>query len=297
MACIDVEDPKAMSRDTNFYYSFLVLPPSKRRAVIAVWDFCRAVDDAVDLEMTQSEADTTQCVIELDGWRRELARCFDNRAPQTVQGVQLKPHIERFGLPRQPFDDLLDGVGMDLRSCRYQTFDNLYQYCLRVASTVGLICIEIFGCRSPFTRDYAVALGVALQLTNIIRDVPIDLKRDRVYLPTDDMRRFGCTDDDLRNGLSESVRALLAFECERARFFYSKAAAMLPVEDANRLVAAEIMGAIYLSILKRIEQREYDVFSKVVKVPRVHRAKIAASVWSRTMLRSLVRSASLNRTP
>ena len=294
LVCLDVEDPEAVSRDTNFYYSFLVLPRSKRRAVTAVWDFCRAVDDAVDLPTARSATNVDECFVELDRWRRELVRCFNHHTPQTIQGMHLKPYIQRFNLPREPFEDLIDGVGMDLRSHRYETFDTLYEYCLRVASTVGLICIEIFECRSPHSRDYAVALSVALQLTNIIRDVPIDLERGRVYLPTDDMRRFGCTDDDLRHGLSEQVRALLAFECQRARSFYIKAAATLPGEDAHRLVAAEIMGTIYLAILDRIEQRRYDVFSEVVKVPRARRAQIAVSVWSQTMLRRLLRLAPLS---
>ena len=177
---------------------------------------------------------------------------------------------------------------MDVGPRRYETFEDLHQYCLHVASTVGLICIEIFGYRSPRARDYAVALGVALQLTNIIRDVPTDLGCGRVYLPTEDLRRFGCGDDDLRAGTSESVRALLAFECDRARSFYAKAAETLPGEDAYRLVAAEIMGAIYRAILDRIERRQYDVFTDVVRVPRLRRALIAISVWLRTALRSIL---------
>lgn len=275
-----------MSRDTNFYYSFLVLPPGKRRAIIAVWDFCRAVDDAVD--SAPADLSQTQLDAELDRWRTELGCCFGDADPSTPEGQRLKPFIRRFGLPRHPFEDLIDGVGMDVGPRRYETFEDLHQYCLHVASTVGLICIEIFGYRSPRARDYAVALGVALQLTNIIRDVPTDLGCGRVYLPTEDLRRFGCGDDDLRAGTSESVRALLAFECDRARSFYAKAAETLPGEDAYRLVAAEIMGAIYRAILDRIERRQYDVFTDVVRVPRLRRALIAISVWLRTALRSIL---------
>ena len=271
-----------MSRDTNFYYSFLVLPAAKRRAIIAVWDFCRAVDDAVDLR-TSEDAGTVAA--ELDRWRAELDRCFGDEAAQTRQGQCLKPVVRRFALPREPFDDLLDGVAMDLGTRRYRTFEELHEYCLRVASAVGLICIEIFGYRNADTREYAIALGVALQLTNIVRDVPTDLGTGRIYLPTEDLQRFGCTDDDLRAGLSDPVRALLEFECERARSFYAKARAALPTEDARRLVAAEIMGAIYRAILDRIERRGYDVFSQVVRVPRPRRALIAVLVWARTMFR------------
>ena len=272
-----------MSRDTNFYYSFLVLPRGKRRAITAVWDFCRAVDDAIDAApkaLAQHQLDD-----ELNRWRAELARCFDDSLPRTPEGQRLKPFIRRFGLPRQPFEALVQGVSMDVGGRRYETFDDLHQYCLRVASAVGLICIEIFGYRNPRAREYAVALGVALQLTNIIRDVQTDLEQGRVYLPMEDLTRFGCVDEDLHSGSSPPVRALLAFECQRARSFYAKAAAALPPEDASRLVAAEIMGAVYMAILELIERRRYDVFTEVVRVPRPRRAQIAVSVWTRTMLR------------
>ena len=226
----------------------------------------------------------------VDYWREELSRCFDSRQPRTSQGTRLKPYIQDFGLPRTPFEDLISGIGMDLGTCRYETFEDLYDYCVRVASSVGLICIEIFGYHNLGTRDYSVALGVALQLTNIIRDVPTDLRQGRIYLPMEDMRRFGCTHDDLREGLSQQVSGLLEFECQRARSYYNKAASALPDEDAGRLVAAEIMGAIYLAILTQIERRHYDVFSEVIRVPRPQRAQIAASVWLRTMLHDLLRA-------
>ena len=282
-----------MSRDTNFYYSFLVLPPDKRRAIVAVWDFCRAVDDAVDAPdgasaVSATGIDVERLTAEVGRWRHEVSCCYGSSEPSTSQGRRLKPHIVRFGLPRKPFDDLVDGVEMDVGDRRYETFDALYEYCLRVASAVGLICIEIFGYRDPRSRDYAVALGVALQLTNIIRDVPVDLESGRVYLPVEDLARFECTDSDLRAGLSPKVRELLKFECGRARHFYDEARAALPAGEATRLVAAEIMGAIYAAILDKIERRNYDVFSEVVRVPRPRRAVIAGSVWARTMLRGLV---------
>ena len=276
-----------MAQDTNFYYSFLVLPSEKRQAIVAVWDFCRAVDDAVDCPReTPNGPSPGDLSAELAWWRTELARCYGETGeePVTSQGARLKPFITRFNLPRGPFEDLIDGVEMDVGRRRYETFEDLYQYCLRVASAVGFICIEIFGYRHPKTRDYAEALGVALQLTNIIRDVPTDLEQGRVYLPLEDLRRFGCVETDLEGGLSTKVRALLKFECQRARSFYAKAAATLPAEDRRRLVAAEIMGGIYLAILSRIERRGYDIFSKVVRVPRSHRALMAAAIWGRSIL-------------
>src|SRR5262245_52678464 len=147
-----------MPRDTSFYYSFLVLPAEQRDAIVAVWDFCRAVDDAAD------EAESGEREREVKGWREELARCYDGTAPETPQGRALQPLIPRFSLPRTAFDALIEGVEMDLNPRRYATFAELYAYCTRVASAVGLLCIEIFGCREAGSRQYAIELGVALQL-------------------------------------------------------------------------------------------------------------------------------------
>ncbi len=262
-----------MARNTSFYYSFLVLPADQRRAIIAVWDFCRAVDDAVD----ENPAG------DLQAWQAELARCYDGTAPQTPQGQALQPFIGQFGLPRQAFDDVIDGVAMDLDHRRYETFAQLVEYCRRVASAVGLICIRIFGCRHPRAAEYALNLGIALQLTNILRDVKGDLQRGRVYLPLEDLRGCGCTVEDLTAGApTEPVRRLLAFECRRAHDFYARARAALPAEDRRRLVAAEIMRAVYFETLRRIERSGYDVFSVRVRVPRPTQALIAAQTWLRS---------------
>src|SRR5882672_1436146 len=197
-----------MARKTSFYYSFLVLPAEQRRAIIAVWDFCRAVDDAVD-EDGPVAAGSPAGRPAIAFWREELARAFDGRTPTTAQGRGLQPFIAPFDLPRQAFEDVIDGVAMDLDTTRYQTFDDLFEYCRRVASAVGLICIRIFGCRNDSARAYAVNLGVALQLTNILRDIPDDLARGRVYLPLDDLAAHGCTVDDLSKGVvTDPVRRL-----------------------------------------------------------------------------------------
>ena len=188
-----------MARDTNFYYSFLVLPPDKRRAIIAVWDFCRAVDDAVD-EAGAGEPARSQ----VGRWRTELAAVFEGRPPQTSQGRTLAPLVKPFNLPRSAFDALIEGVEMDLDSRRYESFTDLYEYCIRVASAIGLICLEIFGYDDPRSRQYATDLGVALQLTNILRDVPEDLSRGRVYIPQDELRAHGCSDDDLAREVREA---------------------------------------------------------------------------------------------
>jgi phytoene synthase len=278
-----------VARDTNFYYSFLVLPAEKRRAIVAVWDFCRAVDDAADEAGGRAAEEAEQ---ELGRWQREVAACYGQGTPQTRQGMALAPFVSRFGLPRESFAALIEGVRMDVLPRRYETFADLYEYCIRVASHVGLICLHIFGCRDPGARQYAIDLGVALQLTNILRDVPEDLARGRVYLPQEDLRAFGVSEDDLRResrdkgaGVrSPAVGALLRHQALRAHEYYRKAAHALPPRDSRRLVAAEIMGAIYGAILKRIEERDYDVFSEVVRIPRPRRAVIAAAVWARTLV-------------
>jgi phytoene synthase len=287
-----------MARDTSFYYAFLMLPPAKRNAIVAVWDFCRAVDDAVDEVVPLGEwplapAARAQAEGELASWRTELDRAFDRSStsvPATPQGRALQPLVTEFRLPRAPFDDLIDGVAMDLGHDRYQTFADLYEYCRRVASAVGLICIEIFGVRDDAARDYAINLGLALQLTNIVRDVGVDLARGRVYLPQEDLARFGCTDDDLGRGtVTPQVRALLAFQCARARQYFAQAAQALRRTSPRRLVAAEIMGAVYQEILRRVERNDYDVFSQVIRVPRPARARIALATWAKTMALSLRR--------
>ena len=281
-----------MARDTNFYYSFLVLPADKRRAIIAVGDFCRAVADAVDEAPAGATPAESAAREQVGWWRRELARCFGAGAPESPQGKRLAPFIAAFDLPRQPFEALIEGVEMDLGTRRYETFPDLYEYCIRVASAVGLICLNIFGARDPGARQYAIDLGVALQLTNILRDIPGDMAQGRLYVPLEDLRRHGCSEADLLaeadargNGVrSRQVLALLRQQAERARDYYRRAARGLPRRDRRCLVAAEIMGAIYRALLRRIERNGYDVFSRVVRIPRPRRAAIAATTWARTVL-------------
>lgn len=281
-----------MARDTNFYYSFLVLPADKRRAIIAVWDFCRAVDDAVDEAAGDGAAREQAARRRIAEWRRELAATFGEGTPATPQGLALVPFIARYGLPREPFAALIEGVEMDLGERRYETFADLYEYCIRVASAVGLICLHIFGARDPQARQYAIDLGVALQLTNILRDVPDDLSQGRVYIPLEDLRAHRCSEADLRDEMqragqgvhSAPVKALLRQQAARAREYYDRAARARPRADARRLVAAEIMGAIYRAILRKIERSDYDVFTRRIRIPRPQRALIAAATWARALV-------------
>ncbi len=304
-----------MARDTNFYYSFLVLTPARRQAIVAVWDFCRAVDDTVDEAKVETEADRAAAHARLDEWRREIARCFAAgdpdapaartpqppqppqtppgpqtpqmpQMPQTPQGQALVPFIRQFDLPRGPFSDLVDGVAMDIGHRRFKTFAELYQYCYRVASTVGIVCVQIFGCQDAQSRDYATDLGLALQLTNILRDVKTDLAIGRLYLPLEDLARFGVTEEMLaRDSAAPEVRALLRAHAARARDYYARATRAIPPDESRRLIAAEIMSGIYQAILAEIERRDFDVFGEVVRVSRPRRAWIALSIWMRMTFR------------
>jgi len=274
----------AVSRPTSFYYAFLVLPRDQREAVIAVWDFCRAVDDTVDEQPAgaRNAAGVAAARTALQEWRDELRRCYTGE-PRTPQGHRLQPWLTRFALSRQSFADLIDGVEMDLDRSRYATFDDLCEYCWRVASTVGLICLEIFGARDA--RDYAVNLGVALQLTNILRDVAADFDGGRLYLPQQDLARFDVGEADLASGrMSDRIRELLAFEAGRARDYYARAGAAKPPHDRRALVAAEIMAAIYRGLLREIERGGYDVFSRRVRLSRRRQMMIALRTWLGTRL-------------
>ena len=272
-----------MARDTSFSYSFVVLPADQRRGIGAVWDFCRAVDDAVD-----EAVDSTTAALEVTTWRAEVGRLFGSESPLTPQGRGLKPYVALFSLSRQPFDDLVDGVEMDLHRSRYDTFEELIGYCRRVASAVGVMCIEVFGCRDSRSREYAFNLGLALQVTNIIRDVKADLQQGRIYLPQEDLARFGVTESALAAGeMTGPVRKLLAYECERARHFFTAAAQAMPPAESRKLVAAQIMGGIYYEILQRIESRRYDVFTERVRVPKLVRARIALQIWMMSQLSAI----------
>jgi len=274
-----------MSRDTSFYYSFLVLPPAQRRAIIAVWDFCRVADDAVD-----TQPDETRARAELERWRGELDRAFGTGAPPaTPQGQALAHWVRAFQLTRWHFDALMTGVEMDLQPRRYERLADLREYAERVASAVGLICLEIFGVRDGSADAYAHELGIALQLTNILRDVPSDLDAGRIYLLREDQDATGCSDDLLREAVArrtihdERVRALLARHGARAREQFARAADLFPRRQARRLVAAEIMNAVYRRLLDKIEARRFDVVSERVTVPRPERARVALGVYLGTL--------------
>jgi phytoene synthase len=262
---------------SNFYFSFLFLPPEKRTALLAVYAFCREVDDLVDEPRPGVDARAA-----LAAWREEIAALYADpgRVPEHPIAARLQAAVGRFPLPRQAFLDLLDGVEMDLVPARYATWEELQGYCRRVASAVGLLSVEIFGYRNAASRDYAVDLGLALQLTNIVRDLAPDAERGRIYLPAEDLDRFDVRAADLlARRDSPALRRLLAFQCQRARGLYFRAEATLPAEDRMSLFAAEIMGRIYYRILERIERGGFDVLERRRSLSRVHKAGIAFGIW------------------
>lgn len=269
---------------SNFYYAFLALPRPRREALYAVYAFCRTVDDIADLG--QEGADVAGLRGQLAGWREEIARCYaPGGAPSHPIAQRLAIAVRTFPIPKDALLAIVDGVAMDLDGVVYETADDLYPYCHRVASAVGLAAIEIFGYTDPRARQYATNLGVALQLTNIIRDVGSDARAGRVYLPQEDLRKFGVTAEDLKIGrYTDGFVALMRHQAERARRFYGAARETFPRRDARALVAAEIMGQIYWALLARIEARGFQVFGDRVTVPASHKVAIALRCWTATRL-------------
>ncbi len=276
---------------SNFYYAFLFLPRAQREALYSVYAFCRVSDDLVDESpdgagppagRSGAPPDTTRETLErLKDWRADLEACFQGQARHPVL-QRLGETIQTFRIPRHYFEELLNGVEMDLTKTRYASFAELQQYCYRVAGVVGLMCIEIFGYRHPETRTYAEQLGTAFQLTNILRDLAPDLERGRLYLPLEDLTRFGVSVADIAGGRrTPALRELMAFEVDRARRFYEAARAALPAEDRRGMLAPEIMGAIYARLLHRIEASDYDVFARRIRLSDAERMRLALGCWLR----------------
>jgi phytoene synthase len=262
---------------SNFYFAFLTLPRPRRDALYAVYAFCRTVDDVADLGH-----DPAAQRAELARWREDVARCFSPGAPPAHPiARQLQAAVAAYPIPRAALEAIIEGCEMDLTHATYETAEALEPYCYRVASAVGLCCIEIFGYTDPRARQYAVSLGMALQLTNIIRDVGADARNGRVYVPQADLRRFGVTNDDLRAGrYGEPFVALMTHQAARARTFYADARAAFPSVDARSLVPAEIMGRIYYALLEEIEARRFRVFDERVTLPARRKAAIALRCWA-----------------
>jgi phytoene synthase len=242
---------------SNLALAFVLLPREKRDGMSALYAFCREVDDVADDESVPTEKRRA----DLAAWREDIRRACAGEAPEFSVNRELQPFIQRHHLRYELFDELIKGVEMDLDIKRYASYAELEEYCYRVASVVGLLSIEIFGYSNPACRDYAIYLGKALQLTNILRDVRTDAERGRIYLPMSELNRCGVTPEEiLRGEYSPRFREVAASVDERARHFYLQARLTLPPADRRSMVAAELMGSVYWRLLRKLERSEFDVF-------------------------------------
>jgi phytoene synthase len=261
---------KAAQSGSSFYYSFLFLPPERRRAITALYAFCREVDDVVD-----EVSDPGVARSKLAWWRIEVAGIYAGAAQHPVTRA-LMPVVGAYGLPQEHLQAVIDGMAMDLDCSRYVDFPALEHYCHRVAGVVGLLSAEIFGYTRPATLGYARDLGIAFQLTNILRDVGEDARRGRIYLPQEDLARFGVAPSSLVAGSSgEAFRSLMAFEVERAREWYARALGQLPDDDRRAQRTGLIMAAIYRTLLDEIARDGFQVLDRRTSLTPLRKLWIA----------------------
>ncbi|MDO8436801.1 MAG: presqualene diphosphate synthase HpnD [Nitrosomonadaceae bacterium] len=269
---------KAVQSGSSFYYSFLYLPLEKRRAITALYAFCREVDDVVD-----ECADAAVAQAKLTWWRQEVAAIFSEEhgvKPSHPVAKALATVAKTFNFTAGRLNEIIDGMEMDLNHNRYADFDTLRRYCYHVASVVGLCSVEIFGYRNPDTLKYAQDLGLAFQLTNIIRDVGEDARRDRIYLPQDELARFGVSEEDiLQSRESDNFRRLMEFQIERAEGYYASAFAALPAEDRKNQRSGIIMAAIYRTLLQEIKNDGCHVMRQRVSLTPVRKLWLAWKTW------------------
>jgi phytoene synthase len=258
---------------SNLALAFVALGRERRQDITVFYAFCRVIDDIAD----STELTVEEKARDLTAWRHWLREAGPDESAiaRDVRGV-----IAKYSLKPAMLEEIIDGVEMDLRNVRYNSFEELRLYCYRVASAVGLVSIEIFGYRNPACRQYAIQLGLALQMTNIIRDVGKDLSNERIYLPQEDLARFGYAEDDLhRREYNESFVRLLEFEATRAGEFFAQAADLLPREDRRSMVAAEIMRSIYQALLGRMKADGFRVFEKEYRLSRLEKSgRVAAQL-------------------
>jgi phytoene synthase len=276
-----MQDSRTITRKSasNLAMAFVLLPRAKRDAMSALYAFCREVDDVADDESVPA-ADRRR---RLEAWRADVRRACGPEMPQFPVNRELQPVIRQYRLPFECFDELLRGVEMDLEIKRYGTYEELELYCYRVASVVGLLSIDIFGYRHPACRDYAVALGKALQFTNILRDVRADAERGRIYLPLEELERCQVREEEiLRFEFSPRFRELATRVAGRARRFYQLARETLPAEDRRTMMAAELMGSVYWRLLRKLERREFNVFGpELTRLNKGQKLLLILRTWCR----------------
>ena len=265
---------KAAKSGSSFYYSFLFLPENKRNAITALYAFCREVDDVVDNHVNIDIAS-----IKLNWWRSEINRLFSEKPAHPV-ALALQPAISEFNLNENYFLDIITGMEMDLTKSRYNDFDELSDYCYHVASVVGILSAGIFGYREEKTREYAVALGHALQLTNIIRDVGEDAKRNRIYIPQKDLEKFSVSEADILNGIETTeFYRLMAYQADRADKYYQRAMELLPDSDRSKQLAGMIMANVYLGLLSKIKTSGYRTLKKRISLGKLRKLWIAWTTY------------------
>mgnify|MGYP000888738330 CR=1 FL=1 len=265
---------KAASSGSSFYYSFMFLPPERRQAIVALYAFCREVDDVVDECHDMQIAQT-----KLEWWRNQIRLVFEGE-PQHPVALALKDIIGRFNLPREQLLEIIDGMQMDLQQTRYLDWKALHLYCYRVASVVGLLSAEIFGYQNRQTLKYAHDLGLAFQLTNIIRDVGEDARRGRIYLPIDEMQRFNVPAKQILEArYDDNFRQLMGIQAERARQLYDRAFSQLPAEDRKAQRPGLIMAAIYRTLLDEIEADGFQVLDRRTSLTPLRKIWIAGKTW------------------
>ena len=278
---MNVSHSRALTKKSasNLAPAFILLPREKRDAMSALYAFCRAVDDVADEDSVPTDKRREQ----LAAWRADIRRACENTNPEFILNQEFEPVIQQFKLPFALFDELIKGCEMDLDTLRYDNFEQLELYCHRVASVVGLLSIEIFGYKNPACHDYAVYLGNALQLTNILRDVKSDAARGRIYLPQTELKKFNVTDAEILNSqYSDRYFALASSVAERAKHFYSLAQKTLPPEDRKSMVAAELMGSVYWQLLQKLERGKFDVFGpQPLKLSKPHKLALIFKSWLR----------------
>ena len=270
----------AKKSKSSFYYAFNLLPEDKREAMNNVYAFCRRTDDIVDEGFDPADVKYEN----LRRWRIELERALNLESNYPLLN-KLSQTINKFNIPLDPFFDLILGMEMDLQQTRYLTFDELLKYCYRVASTVGLMSIEIFGYKNKSTRDFAINLGLALQLTNILRDVKRDADQGRIYLPQEDMIRFNYSEEELlSNVYNTNFVSLMRYEAAKAKEFFEKANEALNFEDKPKLFAARAMQHIYEKLLLKLEANNFNIFEKPINVSKLDKTAIALGVWAKYSL-------------
>lgn len=273
------ESAKEISKKSksSFYYAFNLLPEEKRDAMNTVYAFCRKTDDIVD-----ENSDSTDLKYEkLRKWRIEFEKSFTGHSEFALLN-KLGTTISNFNIPLDPFFELIKGMEMDLQKDRYKSFEDLQLYCYRVASTVGLMCIEIFGYKHPSTKQFAVDLGIALQMTNILRDIGKDAKNGRIYLPQEDLAKFNYTEKEILSLIyNNNFKDLMIYESSRAKQYFNSATANLDLDDKKTMFAARAMQHIYYKMLENIIAADYDVFNNDIKVSKFEKVGIALGVWAK----------------